>query len=104
MTAPRRRPPDFTQYDGLSCWHDSNGLPHSEDDQPAITKPHGEKIYYHHGVVHRDFGPAHIHPDGRQEWFHHGQKLSDAQIVDLLRSRHNYTLTAPRLPFKIKGA
>lgn len=82
-TPPRRRPHDFMQVDGMRCWHDSNGFPHSEDDQPAITRPNGEAIWYRHGTVHRDFGPAHIHPDGREEWFHDGRKLDDVEVARL---------------------
>lgn len=103
MTVAKRRPPDFTQYDGLRCWHDSNGQPHSVDDQPAITKPGGEEIYYHHGVIHRDNAPAHIHADGREEWFHHGRKLDDSEIAAILRRQRTTPLVAPRLPFTQKG-
>lgn len=84
MTTPRRRPPDYTQVDGMRCWHDSNGQPHSVDDLPAITRPNGEEIYYRHGIIHRELGPAHIHPDGRGDWYHHGRQLTAAEI-DLLR-------------------
>lgn len=109
MTSRPHRPPDFVQYDGLRCWHDSNGLPHSENDQPAITRPGGEKIYYHHGVVHRDLGPAHIHADGREDWYHHGRKLDDAEVARLAEkyarkqaAQENgcKLLIAPRIDFK----
>ncbi len=102
MTAPRRRPPDFVQYDGLHCWHDSNGFPHSEDDQPAMIRPGGEKIYCLHGVTHRDFGPAHIHADGREEWYHHGRKLADHEIIAALRTARGPVLTAPRTAFRAR--
>ncbi len=74
----------YMQYDGTQCWHDSNGQPHSYDDCPAITKPGGEEIYYLHGTLHRDIGPAHIHPDGREDWFHHGRQLTAAEIEPLM--------------------
>lgn len=103
-TPPRRRQPDFTQVDGMRCWHDSNGFPHSEDDQPAITRPGGEAIYYQHGTVHRDFGPAHIHADGREEWFHHGRKLDDIEVARLtdahVRAQRGTELHVKRVQFK----
>lgn len=99
MNTPRR-PPDYTQYDGLQCWHDGNGQPHSDNDQPAMTRPNGEKIYCRHGVRHRDGGPAHIHPDGREEWYQHGNKLGEAEIIDLLRRQRGYALSTPRVAFR----
>lgn len=39
---------------------DSNGNFHSYSDRPARLFEHGDKMWYHHGLLHRTQGPARI--------------------------------------------
>ena len=61
--------------DGLKTWHDENNKLHRDGDEPAmIYPPNGKcKIWYFHGLVHRENGPAKIWNDGSKEWWVNGK-------------------------------
>ncbi len=60
-----------TQY--ICC-----GLPHRDNDQPAVIYVNGTRRWYQHGRLHRnDDLPAEIWDDGTQNWYQHGYKHRD---------------------------
>lgn len=49
---------------------DSDGLLHCEDNH-AVERTNGTKIWYHHGECHRIGGPTLIFGNGTKMWYHH---------------------------------
>lgn len=58
--------------DGYQCLYDQI----HRDEEPAVVKADGTKIYYQNGKIHRELPlPAIIYPDGSRAWFVHGVEV-----------------------------
>lgn len=53
-----------------SAFYDSDDQLHRADG-PALEYEDGTKIWYHHGMIHREDGPAYTAP-GIEIWYNHG--------------------------------
>ena len=71
MSDPART--SFKLAEGHS-FQQTNGLLHSENDQPAVVYADGTRWWYDGGHVHRDGGPAVIHSNGVEEWWWHNRR------------------------------
>lgn len=49
-----------------------NGLPHRDNDMPAIIYPNGSCFWFKNGIRHRDKGPASTYPNGQENWWNNG--------------------------------
>lgn len=57
--------------DSISWYNDSNQR-HRVDGPAIIWKDDGEQLWYQHGVLHREDGPAIEFADGSKEWYFRG--------------------------------
>jgi hypothetical protein len=62
--------------DIVNATYDSDGLYHSFDDKPAVTTA-TERIWFDHGLIHRNGQPAREGSNGFSEWYQHGRLHRD---------------------------
>jgi hypothetical protein len=64
--------PAIVRADGTRVWL-RHGDRHRDHDQPALIRPDGTRIWYQNGVIHRDGDqPAIVRGDGTRAWYQHG--------------------------------
>jgi hypothetical protein len=66
--------------DGNKWWYDSNGKFHRDDD-PAVVRANGTKVWYQHGNIHRDNGPA-VECASGDKWWLNSQYMSFDEWLD----------------------
>lgn len=70
--------PAFISYSGDRVWF-RHGLRHRDGDEPAFTGEEG-KAWYKDGKLHREGKPAIEYADGKTEWWLAGMKLTDDEV------------------------
>lgn len=68
----------------MKMWY-RHGVLHRDGDLPAIESSDGSCTWYREGRVHRDKGPALIYTNGTVEYWHYGKKVPgspDIIIID----------------------
>jgi hypothetical protein len=64
--------------DGNIIYRDVDGNYHRDDDQPAIIRASGVKLWYKHGKRHRgNDKPAIVYPHGTKYWYKNDQQHRD---------------------------
>ena len=63
--------------DGTKMWY-LHGELHREDG-PAVERATGAKMWYLHDELHREDGPAVEHADGRRFWFLSGHEVTEEE-------------------------
>lgn len=63
---------------------DQYGQHHSYNDEPAVEYKRGDKIWYHHGKIHRITGPAIEWGDGTRFFYYMNKELEFEQWVKKL--------------------
>lgn len=62
-----------TLSDGTRYWYDDQKRYHRDGDLPAVEWADGTKVWYKHGELHRENGPAYFNPNnGEEEWHQNG--------------------------------
>ena len=46
---------------------------HRDGDEPAIIDPGHKMLWYKHGKLHRENGPARVNSNGYKEWYYEGK-------------------------------
>lgn len=77
--------------DGVSCTLDNNGKYHSFNDEPAKIYPNGDKVWWEHGLIHRENGPAVILKDLKDD---------SNFFTSLLHGKEQYWLKGRRLSYE----
>jgi hypothetical protein len=60
-----------------------DGFRNSVNDQPAVIRGDGTKVWYKNDLIHRDNDPAVVYPDGREEWWTNGVKREERDLLKL---------------------
>lgn len=71
--------PAFTDCDGNKVWF-RHGLRHRDGDEPGYVGKNGDKAWYRDGKLHRDGKPAVEYADGTTEWWLEGMKLTGDEV------------------------
>lgn len=79
------------ERDGTKLWY-LHGVLH-RDDGPAVERPDGEKWWFQYGKEHRDDGPAIERADGTKQWFRDGKcHREDGPAVEWADGHKDYYL------------
>jgi hypothetical protein len=66
--------PAYISYEGEKVWF-QHGLRHRDGGLPAYEGSNGDRAWYENGVYHREAGPAFM-CEGREEWWIRGKQLA----------------------------
>jgi hypothetical protein len=82
--------PAYTDGEGTKVWF-RHGLRHRDGDEPAYSDKEGNVVWYKDGKIHREGAPAVTYADGTQEWWMEGMKLTDDEVkqykMDVLKDK-----------------
>lgn len=70
----------INEYDTEDTLTYFNGKLHGYCGGPAVIAFDGTQIWFEHGVLHRDYGPALIGPNGNLEYWYHGEQYSKEEF------------------------
>ena len=72
--------PAIVDCEGSRIWF-RHGLRHRDDDLPGYEAKNGDKAWYKDGKLHREGKPAIEYADGKAEWWLQGMKLTDDEVM-----------------------
>lgn len=76
----------INKADGSNRWYDEEGQLHRDNDKPAFIDVWGTQMWYQHGEIHRENGPAVIRSDGLEEWYKNGVKHRDNDLPAIIET------------------
>ena len=83
------------ERDGTRLWY-LHGVLH-RDNGPAVERPEGDYRWYQFGKEHREDGPAIERPNGTKEWFRNGKHhREDGPAVEYGDGRKEYCLNGEK--------
>lgn len=81
--------------DGTKIWY-LHGVAH-RDDGPAVEYPNGEKWWFQFGKQHREDGPAIERVDGTKSWYRNGLcHREDGPAIEWADGRKEYWLNGEK--------
>jgi len=99
---PIREVKELTDGTRVETWCDAAGQAHREGAAAIVkTFPNGtrEELWFQHGKLHREDGPAVMHADGSQEYWINGEcKIEQKTVVSVNQVRQESPAASVRAP------